>query len=814
MFKYRIPVNLPSAPTPEVIEREFPVSYSYDKLNHDTCYYVAQNRYVGLDNTGHRYGNFIGHALAFDADDYPVKAIGSTAFWHDLPEELKNLETTPDYLAEVSEREVLSGCLTFDEVVKFLREDTSRIRYLRSMTNATFECFRNHKRIVICDAQERIPYWFAGITYAFPLMYAKQMTFNTYVYDLLEEESMLCGVLPEGTVYQPSVINDYGMFYIFDFEHEFFNYENETGMYAGAVEKGYLYDTEELEQLHRFILDMKCDLFNTNVYDVCNAYRVLNGDMREISTTDVEGAFSLVVSCENEFAAEYFHKVLAKLEESDVSFDEYIYLCVKYVNQVVAETADAVLYHELMHGYWKSIMSMSKHASYGATEVIKTLMKKVFQISASLERDLLEAFAGYDISTGAADILQGNDEMHCNVFWARLILQFAERKRLNFEKLADAYDMSALREIYVNLQFAEQPVAWAREIIKGFRSDLGYQFLRSLVTIYQSNLETKLQLEQEILSLLRNDEQLNNHHEFFDSLVLREEYPIKTEVAGMIIRGAMRSVERFNLFCDKAKQDAAYWESEQGTIFEHFCNANNLVRLPIKELYGLTMQVLDDFDCASVKRVVTDAFDDCLQLKDISSFGPEEIPAYLSKLQKQGLSYTNTKVYSVFILQNKLSPETFETEINSGAITGLEWGKFNQSEFDYAVTKVFRMMAPKIISERQHHLIATFFVDEIERFWKVYSKLIVEATECYPSILCTYFMYADDRGAASYPYMVDEVAKQNKRRRELIYKVLEKRATGDLRNAFIRFTTDVEKAREGAKTGVFDKVINLFGRRK
>ncbi|WP_406542103.1 hypothetical protein [Clostridium ljungdahlii] len=116
---YIPPSNLPTQPTKEEIDRLFPISFSYFRLESGK-YCISQIKYVGKDYS-ERYGNYFCHVLISNNawEFYPIELYESPVFRDCLSEEEKNAVEI-DYLPEITEIP-LGNVVDFDEISNFLK---------------------------------------------------------------------------------------------------------------------------------------------------------------------------------------------------------------------------------------------------------------------------------------------------------------------------------------------------------------------------------------------------------------------------------------------------------------------------------------------------------------------------------------------------------------------------------------------------------------------------------------------------------------------------------------------------------------------
>ena len=305
---YIPPNGLPTQPTAEEVQKLFPVSFCFFRLTSGR-YGVCQSRYTGQDYSG-RYGNYFCHAL-IQSDGlfpfYPVQLYTSSIF-KDRLDPQEESDRKPDLLPSLAVTDTaIDGPLTFDSVATFLGAN-SGLPPIEKMLSALITYPSSHRRLILCDAWENIPYWLAALQMAFPLNLAHSITFSTYSCDPEATNALICATSRFGSRFAFSAIQKDYEFYLFDFVEKAFTSPDLNFEFNRAVSLAYSLSKDHLIEFHQFLdgfdhlgidekLDAAYDLFHIirlGVQDIAyervvkaiafaneNASRQLLGDLTE-----------------------------------------------------------------------------------------------------------------------------------------------------------------------------------------------------------------------------------------------------------------------------------------------------------------------------------------------------------------------------------------------------------------------------------------------------------------------------------------------------------------------------------------------------
>ncbi|GAB7088757.1 GAP1-N2 domain-containing protein [Marinifilum fragile] len=177
---YVAPTNLPTNPSPEEIERDFPVAFSYFRLASGRVG-VVQSVALNHDYTG-RPGNFFAHVLILKDGEFPflpIKLYKSESLRRNLSQQEWAIEEIPPKLPvlNVSDLELNDQITNSHNISQFLQVG-NRAKQLSKMIDAYLQQQRYSKKMVIVDSNT--PEWIAAITASFPRHISKKQSFSTY----------------------------------------------------------------------------------------------------------------------------------------------------------------------------------------------------------------------------------------------------------------------------------------------------------------------------------------------------------------------------------------------------------------------------------------------------------------------------------------------------------------------------------------------------------------------------------------------------------------------------------------------------------
>lgn len=213
---YVPPISAPSRPTAEEIEG-FPVSLLYQRLS-DGGALLAQAKYLGTDYSG-RFGNYFTHSLvALDpAQDIKGKGLLPVELWRS--ETWETRESASKSLAPLDEPRA-GSVINLEAVEEFLHEN-NRMQHLPRFLTAVEDALSTGRRIIIVADDETIALWIAAASYSLPSHLALRLTFNTYVKNPYQSESLIVGTTSDSDFKFASHEIEH-QYSVFDFQGERF----------------------------------------------------------------------------------------------------------------------------------------------------------------------------------------------------------------------------------------------------------------------------------------------------------------------------------------------------------------------------------------------------------------------------------------------------------------------------------------------------------------------------------------------------------------------------------------------------------------
>jgi len=262
---YVPPNDLPSQPNPEEIETLFPVSFVFFRLKSGR-YGVCQSKYIGQDYSG-RYGNYFCHALILENEYwpfYPIQLYGSSVFRDHLVEDEAGTDDTPPPLSPIDLENIsLNENLDIDVITDFI-EDYG-IESLKDMLTAVLNYEQSHRRVILCDQQENIPYWIGAIQMSFPVILAHTLTFTTYTYDPEGMNALICSTPRNGGRFAFTETQRNFEYYLFDFVQGENSEIEAAYKFNQVVDIGYSISRDNLIAFHDFIDQFSYNAINAEI---------------------------------------------------------------------------------------------------------------------------------------------------------------------------------------------------------------------------------------------------------------------------------------------------------------------------------------------------------------------------------------------------------------------------------------------------------------------------------------------------------------------------------------------------------------------
>lgn len=814
MCKYRTPNNLPSTPSDSEIETLFPISYSYNKID-EQHYYVAQNRYVGLDNTGKRYGNFISHCVEIsDNPEKVILTIGSKAFIKKLPAELQNSDKIPDYLERISSEQLFSGYLSFEEVARFVNKDTNYVYYLRTMINALVDGMKTKKRLIICDEPERVPYWIAAVRYAFTQEIARDITFTTYAYDPLEADCTISGVLPTGTAYTPSYARDLGVFHIFDFISGYFSFNDDTGKYVDMVESGYTFNRSILDNIHVFMTNIANTIADReSLSNLCDAYQLYNGNIGGVDITRIREVLTFMHAQTTPYIKDYFSKVLSALEESDNEEVNAIYMIIKYSYIYATNIRNDELLKKIYYVYWTKILNIINEYQVYGKDNIDNFELNIYGIDSSIKRQLMNALFTDDISEVIVLSIHEDTVEYHNVFWGCKVLTFLKDNNIKLEKFPLRYNSNILKELYVNMQLVAKPAECILKMVCEINGRLRYDFLKSTIQIIKDG-QAKRELQEKVVEFLMQEQDIYLLNEFLDELTDNEEYQLKTDISKYLLQRSSKNTAAFYELVKKLSEDEKYWKNYNENIVRYYMNLVVRSSLTVQQLYDFVIYVLQNIDSNELCDEIIDSFGNRISITNIESSDLEKLMALLQESKKRGLHYEKSKIYSIWLLRKKIFERSLKSENDFLTLASCRWDLFDDKEFRYILNKILKQQFTMINTLEAQEKFAICFEKDRERFWENYCKELLEIAEQSPRVFALAWEYAEKEDGVYTAVILNCLADIQKRRTERILENAEQYVDTKMKKSFKCFAKDVRDEIKKNNHGIFGKVLKTLERKE
>lgn len=168
--------HTPHSLSPDDVE-SMPVSLSFYNLG-EGLWAITHCKYVGLDHTGTRWGNFFAHSLLCDEESLraidfaPISLLDSNVW---VAEDTSDQTDLP-ILAEP----LPSAPLRLEETAVFINETPWRRQRLAELIQATIDYPQTGRGIVIVDEFPAMVEWLRALTLALPAALRGNISFTTY----------------------------------------------------------------------------------------------------------------------------------------------------------------------------------------------------------------------------------------------------------------------------------------------------------------------------------------------------------------------------------------------------------------------------------------------------------------------------------------------------------------------------------------------------------------------------------------------------------------------------------------------------------
>lgn len=826
--RYKVPADLPSAPRQEEIEALFPVSYTYGKLRGKESF-LSRGKYVGLDNTGHRYGNFISHGIAFsDLEHYPADGFCWEGFLDDLPESEKNRETAPDYLAAVSLEKVFAGVsFSAEKIGEFLWEDPDRGFYLKRMIRGVFDYFTTGKRILVCDEKENLPFWIAAVTHGFPLYLAKEITFTTYAFDPVETDWILCGTAGSGTAYSVETARNYGIFQIFDFKNNYFSEGNGEGSYEKAAEAGYTVSPAIPEDLFEYMENFGYTFsmgYSPCLYD---SYQLCRGNGRKLAFTEVRDALRYVCERGKEsFAKDFFGTVCKYFEEEREITGDLLYCYVKYTMLLAERLQDGDLCASVSVLYWRKVLELVKQSKGRNRENLENLHRNVLAVSAGCRDAISASLPDPEVAGWVAASLREEPEdedsgAYAPVFWMRHILSYISGRKLTLRQFAQERDAEMLKAVYCRLQTLRDPAAAVRELTgkdlsgNDLPAALLYELYDSFFGIFDRG-ETGLLLREDLYKRLLEAGDRPLLKRYMLSMEGEDFYELKTRMLFRLVSISGDTDRIFYALISEIKvSQPLYWSRYAEKLLGGYCALLEKADISGKERNdfrrkAVLFAVNEIRNRDYIEKIIPE-FDKTVSLQ--SKRDPYLLEAYLSALKEEGYDYKNTKAYTVWVLQDRVFPSGFGKKADMDSLCRCNLSLLEKGEKEYTVQSAFEIWGSRLVKREEHVRLLNALSSMGRELWTYYSAFVIDQAEKNPRVFASYFEFISqepDKAEEAYDAVLELLASLPGRQGAKLCASAEPCIRKSLRKEYQELTDRAEEKRKGKKPGIFGRLKMIF----
>jgi hypothetical protein len=295
LFTYQAPALEAGVTMSEEIALTMPKAFIFRKLDNGTCA-VTLNTYLGRDYMGSagRFGNQLSHSIICDEGEYtcyPCEFYGSEMLRDNMPYGEVNNPEKPTFLPTPKLIKGYRG-VEIKNVIEFLGVD-NRMAIFENMLHAMLSFELERKRIVICDKPDNIIMWIAALEYTLPLKIALNINFTTYEYDPSLSRSQICGVVPNGTKYNPQVYESLQQHFVFDlYRNDIVDFKIKGDFYD-FIKVAMSFSHDILKSFHEFLMNSysysNADLEYINAYSL---YKLRSDGISEINRESFVNAVS------------------------------------------------------------------------------------------------------------------------------------------------------------------------------------------------------------------------------------------------------------------------------------------------------------------------------------------------------------------------------------------------------------------------------------------------------------------------------------------------------------------------------------------
>lgn len=819
--KYGVPsVNCatPGIPTPEEIETLYPINYTYSFLN-SNAYFVSRNKYVGLDNVGTRYGNYISHVMTLEnCGHYPISGVYSSLFRDDLSDSEKNSDELPPFLGVVSDDQLFEDDELFVEKIKdFLNEDSDRIGYLGLMISAVFDYFKNGKKIIICDTQENIVMWIAAITRAFPLYIAKEITFSTYAFNPLEADVAIAGVLKEGTSYSAQAASQYGIFNIFDFENNYFSDVNQSGNYMDVVETGLTVSYPVLRDYHDFMEEFGYDIKGGYCDELYYAYNMFRGNLEGYGVDELNSIFQYVLnSSSKSFQNEFVKKISAFFNDSYEQDVDKVFIYLKFGFSFAENAGSSEMLSNMSYIYWGKLLNLVNDYDQVGMDKIKMLQNNVILSLKSGMKCIDAALVSNEVVDMVVQSIKQDTILYHNSFWMEHLMMFMERNGVSIRDFAQKYNAGILREIYYNVAAMKNPAnAIENMICDEAAVSLVYDTYQTFIDMFKQDDSAYLEISENLYSRIKARNDYAMIWKYMLQIKDRRLFELKYDMICYCIQNVNMSSEKFIAFEKDCKYECADFASEYlDKVGMEYYKRLASSKCSLEEIRNFLAESVALAQSAAFLEELVEEFDasiDLLKKQDVNTIIP-----FIKALKARNHRFQDTKAYAAYIMLEKV----FVSENKSHDIELLNkcsFEKLSKDECNHILKKIVKFLSAGEFTAETHEQILSVTESMKLNRWDVYPHILTEYDDKKNTLLNSYFVYAfknklQDCQDGLFDIFVSYSARKVESYKEQNVAYFNGR-NKDVGKEFANFMDDVVDYIQNNKQSVVDKFKNLFSRK-
>jgi len=818
---YKVPnveLATPGIPTPQEIEELYPIRYAYNCMDANN-YFVARSKYIGLDNVKTRYGNFISHVMALEeVDHYPISAVYSSMFRDCLEEHEMNSDDIPPYLDVVSGETLFEDdTRILDDINDFLSDDPNRPAYLSLMISAVFDYFKNDKRIIICDTPENVVMWIAAITKAFPLYIAKEITFTTYAFNPLEADSMICGVMKEGTAYSVQMAQQYGIFNIFDFENNVFSEDYQQVSFGDIVENGLTVNYSILADYHDFMEKFGYDIKNGYADELYSAYNLFRGNLGGYNGSQLADIFQYVLDYGRvEFQAAFVEEAMSAFNESYELDVDTIFTFLKLGFSFAENAGDTAMQKKMSLIYWRKMLNLVNDSDQVGTDKIKVLQHNVMTMFAKSKNCIYNALLSNQVVNMVVESIHQDVILYHNSFWMGQLLQFMNEAKISLRGYAEKYNSDILREIYLNVGAMSQPANAVENVVReDIAVALAYETYKTFMDMFKGQPDIYGEIAKNLYARLQKNNEYDTIWEYMDSLQDENMYELKYEMARFCAQNA-------NLPCEKVLEFQKKCIAEKSGFAEEYLDS--FARFYLFQMAPAKYSVEDKnhyitenlallSDRSTIDEFVRE-YEKTLEIQKKPDMNA--LTAFVKGLSTVDENYRKSKSYLVYTMYKKV----FITDNGNPNVAPFERCSFemlNDNDCVFVLQKIVKMFADQTFTDAHHREIMRVLETMHHNKWKLYPQILLELDDKQSAMVDSYFTYifrdhiVDGRRELFNIFITYPLRKVEKFKEQNVYYF--NGTNADVSKDFQGFIEDVEDYIQNNKKGIGDVVKSIFKRK-